>query len=83
MQTIKIEIEDSLYENLVAKGIDIQSKIKEFIYETIDDGYPAISFEEARQRVKKAVEDYENGNGEYTPLNDEYWENLENKIKNL
>ena len=65
MQTIKIEIEDSLYENLVAKGIDIQSKIKEFIYETIDDGYPAISFEEAKQRVADAVERYKTGKGTY------------------
>jgi len=82
MQTIKIEIEDSLYENLVAKGIDIQSKIKEFIYETMDDGYPAISFEEAKQRVADAVEEYRSGKGEYTPLNDDFWEKLESKINN-
>ena len=65
MQTIKIELEDSLYENIVAKGIDIQSKIKEFIYETMDDGYPAISFEEAKQRVADAVERYKTGKGTY------------------
>ena len=82
MQTIKIELEDSLYENIVAKGIDIQSKIKEFIY-AMDDGYPAISFKEAKQRVVDAVEEYKSGRGEYTPLNDDFWEKLESKIDNL
>ena len=82
MHTIKIELEDSLYENIVAKGIDIQSKIKEFIYETMDDGYPAISFEEAKQRVSEAIEDYKTGKGRYYN-EEEYKEIRKDMISNL
>ena len=59
MQTIKIELEDTLYENLVKQGIDIQSKIKDFILDQLDDGYPAISFEEAKKGISVTIEECE------------------------
>jgi len=80
MQTIKIELEDTLYENLVKQGIDIQSKIKDFILDQLDDGYPAISFEEAKKRVSEAVEEYESGKGIYYESNDEFWDNIEKRL---
>jgi len=63
MQTIRlnIEVENDIYDKLKETGININSKIKEFIHSLVDDGYPAISYEEAQQRVSKAIEEYKNG----------------------
>jgi len=80
MQTISIELEDALYDDLVEQGIDIKSKIKDFIYDLLDDGYPAISFEEAKKRVSEAVEEYESGKGIYYESNDEFWDNIEKRL---
>ena len=36
------------------------------MYDLLDDGYPAISEDEAKQRVSNAVDRYRNGTGVYT-----------------
>jgi len=69
MQTLKIELEDNVYQNIIHSGIDVQEKIKEFLFDLVDDGYPAISTEEAKKRVSDAVNRYEDGTGVY--LNEE------------
>jgi len=82
MQTIKIQLEDTMYQNIVQSGVDIQAKFKEFLIEFVDDGYPAITTEEAQARVSKAVENYKNGTGTY--MNDnEYQVHRNNHLKNL
>lgn len=82
MQTIKIQLEDAMYQNIVQSGVDIQAKFKEFLIDFVDDRYPAISTEEAKIRVSKAVEDYKNGTGTY--MNDnEYETHRNNHLKNL
>ena len=73
MQTLKIELEDSLYQNVLQSGIDIQEKFKEFLFDLVDDGYPTISTTEAKKRVSDAVGKYKNGTGTY--LNTEEYEN--------
>jgi len=65
MQTLKIELEDSVYQNVVQSGIDIQEKVKEFLFDLVDDGYPAITTQEAKKRVSDAVKRYEDGTGTY------------------
>ena len=83
MQTIKIEIDDNLYYSIVDSGINIQEKLKDVMYDLIDDGYPAISTQEAKKRVFDSVQRYKSGSGKYTPLNDDFWNKLESKIDNL
>ena len=61
MQTIKIELEDHIYKRVIDSGVNLQEKFKEMIYDFLDDGYPAITTEEARKRVAKAVKDVRDG----------------------
>jgi hypothetical protein len=44
--------------------------------ESYDDGYPSISFEEAKQRVKEAVEDYRSKKMQ-TISHDKMWEMID------
>jgi polyhydroxyalkanoate synthesis regulator phasin len=88
MQTLKIELEDSMYQNVVQSGIDIQGKVKEFLFDLVDDGYPAITKDEAQRRVSEAIQRYKNGTGTYlneqeydTHINS-YMENLKLKYAN-
>jgi polyhydroxyalkanoate synthesis regulator phasin len=69
MQTLQFQVQDDVYQDIIDRGIDIQSRFKEFLFELRDDGYPSISTEEAKQRVSDAVDRYRNGTGEY--LNEE------------
>jgi len=62
---LTVEVENEIYDELKTMGIDIQSKIKEYLKNLIDDGYPTISKEEANKRVADAVERYDSGKGEY------------------
>jgi hypothetical protein len=81
MQTIKLQLEDSVYQNFVKSGVDIQEKFKEFLAEFIDDGYPAITTEEAKKRVSEAVEDYHtNGMKNFTIMNDDFWDDTEKRL---
>ena len=82
MQTIKIELEDIMYKNIVHSGVDIQAKIKEFLVEFVDDGYPAITTEEAKKRVSEAVEEYRSGTGTYM-TESEYETHINNHLENL
>lgn len=72
MQTIHLQVQDNMYEKLIGSGIDIQAKFDEFIFDILDDGYPSVSTEEARQRVSDAVDRYINKTGIY--INTENYE---------
>ena len=37
MQTIKLQLEDNLYKNVLNSGIDVQAKFKEFLFDLVDD----------------------------------------------
>ena len=82
MHTIQLQIQDDIYENLKDKGIDINHKIQDFLCSLVDDGYPAISKEEAKQRVSDAVDRYRNGTGIYLSA-DDYLEYKSNMIDSL
>jgi len=82
MHTIKLQLDDNLYEDITQSGIDIKEKFKEFLMDFIDDGYPAISTQEATRRVSKAINDYENGTGEYLK-NEEYQSRMNKHIEKL
>lgn len=57
---ITINIQDNIYQNILNSGIDIQSKINEFLSEFVsDDSYPAISKNQASKQVEKALNDYQ------------------------
>jgi polyhydroxyalkanoate synthesis regulator phasin len=83
MQTIKIEIEDSLYQNIIDSGINIQEKLKDMMYDLIDDGYPFISTQEAKKRVSDAVERYESKKGAYSPYDTNFTKNMNQYIDSL
>ena len=77
---ITLEIENDLYDDLVNKGVDIQSKIKETLFNLVDDGYPGITTAEAKRRVSDAVESYRNGTMK-TVSNDEMWQRIDKHTK--
>ena len=66
------------------KYIKLQAYIDKIEDEPVaDDGYPSISFDEACDRVAEAVDRYRSGKGDYTELNDEYWESLDTVIDSV
>lgn len=82
MHTLKLHLDDDIYETLKAKSIDIPTKINEYLANLADDGYPAISREEAKKRVSDAVNRYESNTGVYVTL-DEYNTHKDSIISNL
>jgi len=83
MQTIHLQVEDDIYDELKSKGIDINHKLQDFLYDLLDDGYPAISEDEAKQRVSDAVDRYRNGTGNYTPYDKNFSDEMESYIKSF
>jgi ERCC4-related helicase len=80
MQTIKFEIEDELYDSIKDCRIDLQSKFKEFLSNLTDDGFPAISTDEAKKRVNEAMNNYKNGTMQTIP-HDEMWSSIDSDCK--
>jgi len=80
MQTLKIELEDSVYQNVLQSGIDIQEKVREFLFELVDDGYPAITTQEAKKRVSDAINRYENNPESFTELTSKDWDDTEARL---
>ena len=81
MAIINLEIEDSLYQDIQKQGIDLQSKIKEFLESLKDDRYPGISTDEATQRVHDAIADYQqNGMKNCKVVDDTFWDDTENRL---
>jgi hypothetical protein len=81
MHTIKLQLDDNLYEDITQSGIDIKEKFKEFLMDFIDDGYPSISTKEAKKRVSEAVEDYQkNGIKNFNVLDNTFWEDTEKRL---
>ena len=83
MQTIKIEIEDSLYHKIVESDINIQERLKAFLDTLFDDKYPTLSTKEAQQRVSDALQRYEKNPSSFTPFDTNYKTELDNYIKSL
>ena len=82
MQTIKIKIDDYIYKKAVESGVNLQEKFKEMVYDFLDDGYPAITFEEAKERVAKAVKDI-NDDSAVLLTQEEYDKDMDNFLKSL
>ena len=81
MAFISLEIEDSLYQNIKRQGIDIQSKIQEFLENLQDDGYPDITTDEAIQRVHESVTEYrKNGLKNCKIADDAFWDDTEKRL---
>ena len=83
MQTIQLQIEDDIYDEITSKGIDIHHKLQDFLYDLLDDGYVAISEDEAKQRVSDAVDRYRNGTGTYTLYDKSFVNEMEEYIQSL
>ena len=60
MHTIKLNIHDSIYDKLLGL-LEILPKDKLEIIE--DNDYPAISFEEARQKAERAINNIDKNEG--------------------
>jgi len=80
MHTIKLQLDDNLYENITQNGIDIKEKFKEFLMDFVDDGYPTITTEEAKKRVTDTINKYHNEPQSFTELNDEFWNDTEKRL---
>ena len=82
MQSINLNIDNDIYEDIKRGGIDIQKKFNEFLsqFAFVDDGYPSIGTQEARRRVASAVEHYKECPEDFTEFNDKYWDELDNII---
>ena len=81
MQTIQLQLDDSLYKRLVKNNIDIQEEAYRHLEECIeDDGYPAISFEEAKTRVTEQIEAYRSGKMKTVALDKTFWDDIENGL---
>ncbi|MEA1982142.1 MAG: hypothetical protein U9N39_01255 [Campylobacterota bacterium] len=80
MQTIKLQLEDSLYENILNSGIDVQAKFKDFLFDLVDDGYPSITKEEAKKRVSEAVEDYKTSPQNFSKIDSSFWDDTEKRL---
>jgi len=80
MQTIKLEIEDHIYKRIVDSGIDLQDKLREIMYEFLDDDYPVVTTEEAKRRVSKAVKSYQDKSIK-TVSHDDMWNKIESDCK--
>jgi hypothetical protein len=80
MQTLQFQVQDDVYQDIIDRGIDIQSRFKEFLFELRDDGYPSISTEEAKQRVSDAVDRYRSGMME-TISHDDMWNTIDMDCK--
>lgn len=82
MQTIQLQLDDSLYSRLITNNIDIQEEAYKHLEECIeDDGYPSISFEEAQKRVTEAVDDYhENGMKNCVVVDDKFWNERKERL---
>ena len=78
MRTIQFEIQDDVYDSLIEKGINLNNQIKEFLYSLADDGYRTISYDEAQERVSKAIKRYKNKTGSY--LNEEEYINFKDSL---
>ena len=60
MHSIRLDIDDSIYDKLMGL-LDILPKDKVQIVD--DKGFPSISFEEAQQKVKKAINNIDKNQG--------------------
>ena len=80
MHTIKLQLDDNLYENITQNGIDIKEKFKEFLIDFVDDGYPTITTEEAKKRVTDTINKYRNEPQSFTELNDDFWNDTEKRL---
>lgn len=80
MQTLQFQVQDDVYQDILDRGIDIQSRFKEFLYDLRDDGFPSISTEEAKKRVVDAVDSYKNGTME-TMSHDAMWDAIDADCK--
>jgi len=69
MQSINLNIENDIYEDIKRGGIDIQKMFNEFLsqFAFVDDGYPTIGTEEAKRRVAEAVEHYRKSPEDFVP----------------
>ena len=65
MHTIKLQIQDDIYDELVSQGIDLNHKVHEFLNTLVNDSYPPISTQEAKKRVTDGVDRYKSGKGSY------------------
>lgn len=82
MHTIKLNVPDNLYPKLLNSKIDIQLQFEELLHELFDDGYPAISAEEAKERVSDLVVKYKKGELKTIPY-EEDMDKIDNWLKTI
>jgi len=83
MQTVQVQLNDDLYNTLSARNVDIQTKVKEYLFSLVDDGHESISTEEAKKRVSKAVSRYQNKTSQYRPIDENYIKDMDQYVEGL
>jgi hypothetical protein len=79
MHTLTLNINDSFYGQFLSFLNNNKSSI-DVLDDTVDDGYPAISFEEAQARVAGAVDRYRDNPQSFTELDDNFWNDTEARL---
>lgn len=80
MRTFKIELEDSIYQNIVQSGVDIQAKIKEFLENFVEVATLLFLKKKQKKEFSIAVTKYRTNPEAFTPINDDFWNEMENTI---
>ena len=83
MKTLQIEIQDDLYNTIKDSSIDINNKVKEFLYNLVDDGYSTISTSQARSRVAQSIENYKNNNTKYSKYDKNFKDEMNQFIESI
>lgn len=80
MHSLILKVEDRFYTQLLSFLKQNRQQVN-IIEDVKDNGYPAISTQEAKKRVSEAVESYENGTIK-TISHDKIWESIDTECEN-
>ena len=83
MQTIQLQVEESILEKLSHKGIDIKKNLLLYLYALAESGEKSLSYENARERIEKAILRYKTNPESFSMLDKNFFDKMDNYIENL
>jgi predicted DNA-binding protein YlxM (UPF0122 family) len=83
MHSLNLQINEMVYNKLIAKGVDINAELNDFLENLALDETSYISTQDAIKRVSDAVAKYENKTGIYTPYDTTFYNEMNQYIKSL
>jgi len=83
MQTIQLQVEESILEKLSNKGIDIKKSMLLYLYALAESGEKSISYNDARDRVEKAILRYKTKPESFSLLDRDFFDKMDDYIESL